>query len=72
MVYGGADGAELAEEVVRDGAVGWARGSDGLEIGGEVVEGEEVGGDHSHEEEEIQAHGETHRRDSGFLLRWVF
>lgn len=75
MVDGGAYGTELAEEVVRDGAVSVAGRCGGLEVGGEVVEGEDVRGDHGHEEEEVQAHGETHRRDFrpsspvGYLIR---
>ena len=44
---GGAYGVELVEELVGDWW-GWFGGFGGLEGGGEVVEGEDVGGNHGH------------------------
>jgi hypothetical protein len=53
-------GVELVEEVVRDWS--WRGGSLGsLKCGGEVVEGEDVGGHHGHKQHQVQTHGETHR-----------
>lgn len=46
MVDGGAYGVELVEEVVWDR--GRRRGGFGLDGGGEVVEGEDVGGYHGY------------------------
>jgi hypothetical protein len=60
VVDGGAYGVELVEEVVRDWS--WRGGSLGsLKCGGEVVEGEDVGGHHGHKQHQVQTHGETHR-----------
>lgn len=47
VVDGGAYGVELVEEVVRDWCVLRWLGGFGLDGGGEVVEGEDVGGHHS-------------------------
>lgn len=53
MVDGGAYGVELVEELVWDwwGLFGDFRGLEGC--GGEVVEREDVGGNHGHEEEQV-------------------
>lgn len=48
MVDGGAYGVELAEELVGDDCRGGFWGFWGLECGGEVVEGENVGCYHCH------------------------
>jgi len=47
VVDGGAYGVKLVEELVGD-RWGWFRGFGGLEGGGEVVEGEDVGGHHGY------------------------
>lgn len=53
VVDGGAYGVELVEELVWD-RWGLFRGIRGLEgCGGEVVEREDVGGYHGHEEEQV-------------------
>jgi hypothetical protein len=60
VVDGGAYGLELVEEVVRDWR--WRRGSLGcLKRGREVVKGEDVGGHHGYEKQQVQTHCETHR-----------
>ncbi|KAG6419320.1 hypothetical protein SASPL_121537 [Salvia splendens] len=44
---------------MRWSGTGEGRGS-GLDGGGEVVEGEDVGGDHGEEEEKVQPHRQSH------------
>ncbi|KAF5472454.1 hypothetical protein F2P56_009172 [Juglans regia] len=58
-VDGGAYGVELVEKSVRDRR--WSRGLPrGLNCGGEMVEGEDVGGHHGYEKQQIQIHCEPH------------
>ncbi|PON74046.1 hypothetical protein TorRG33x02_248230 [Trema orientale] len=60
VVDGGAYGLELVNEVVRDVVRSRGFGVLLLNAGREVVERENVGGHHSHQEEEVQTHCETH------------
>ncbi|PON41728.1 hypothetical protein PanWU01x14_286980, partial [Parasponia andersonii] len=60
VVDGGAYGLELVNKVVRDVVRSRGFGVLLLNVGREVVERENVGSHHSHQEEEVQTHCETH------------
>lgn len=68
VVDGGAYGLKLAEEVIWNWRVKRGGGFSGNDGGGEVVEGEDIGGNHGYQKEEIQTHRETHREAVSFLI----
>lgn len=60
VVDGGAYGLELVKKVVRHWAFERCGLFGALDGGGEVVERENVGGHHGHQEKQVQTHSETH------------
>lgn len=61
VVDGGAYGLELAREVVGDlGVGGLVMVLLVLDVGGEMVERENVGGHHGHKKKKVQTHCEAH------------